>query len=233
MLYAFVDESYTADHFYLSAVVVREKNLNLLADAIRRAREYAVGFGVTEENIEFHGHSIMTGSDGWESIQGKFRAAEAIYRKALGELAQQPIRVFISGVDVTRLHARYSYPEPPYQVALKTLVETLNAFAASHGERLTIIADEVQDQALHAQRILTFQSNGTGGNWSSTLNSIEPPMLFASSQESPGIQSADLAVYLYRRIDAHLPADSRTHAAALELWETLRPTLHYVRRWDP
>lgn len=233
MLFAFIDESYTAERFYLSAVVVREQNMRLIADALNQTREYARGFGVYTPNVELHAHSLMSGRDGWEAVHRQPRAAISIFRHALTQLSQTPIRVFISGVDVTRLNARYSYPEPPYQVALKALAEKLNAFAASKNEQVLLLADEVQDQDLHASRMNAFQVSGTGGYWPTKLTSVELPMLFAPSHESPGIQAADLAVYLYRRIDAHLPANPKSHDLALQLWKILSPRVQDIRRWDP
>lgn len=59
--------------------------------------------------------------------------------------------------------------------------------------------------------------NGTGGYLSSKLPSIEMPLKFASSKQSPGLQMADLVVYLHRRRDAHKETSVRTARAVEEL----------------
>lgn len=233
MLHAFIDESYTTERFYLCAVLVHEYDLDSIADALNQARRYARGFGVTTPNIEFHAHSLMTGRDGWESVAGKFRAASSIYQRALRELANTPIHVFVRGIDVVRLNARYRYPEHPYQLALKSLAEHIDSYARGIGETVVLNADEVDNQARHSGRMLSFQANGTGGNWPRSLESLQLPMRFGPSHESPGVQAADLTVYLHRRIDAHIEANPAARRRSLEMWHSLEPVIRHVGRWDP
>ncbi len=233
VLYAFIDESYTADRYYVAAIIVDEKHLAEVREALAAARGYAAGFGVTTEGIEYHAHSIMTGCDGWEPVKGKPRAAIAIYGDVLRRLSGLPVKLIVRGVDVARLNARYRYPEAPYAVALRHLLEQIDLYARRAKDVAVIIADEIQGQASHIAQTMTYQVKGTGGYKPSKLQQIEMPIHYGKSHESPGLQSVDLAVYLYRRLDAHVETNRRTAAKVAELWESLAPIRYHVWRWDP
>lgn len=233
MLYAFIDESYTAERYYVGAIIVREENLAHIRDALSDARGYAAGFGVATQNVEFHAHSIMSGRDGWEAVRGKARAAIAIYTDVITRIAGLPVRLIVEGVDIKRLNARYRYPQPPHAVALRHLLEQIDLFAESKGDVVTVIADEVQNHTQHVADAMRYQVDGTGGFRPRTLRQIQMPIYFGSSEDSPGVQCADLTVYLFRRLDAHTERHERTARQVQAMWDALRPIRHHVRRWDP
>jgi hypothetical protein len=170
VLYAFIDESYSEDYYYVGAFVVPESHLNDLRDAVRRAGAYAEQFGV-DGGAELHAHSMMSGNDDWFPIQGKHRAAMAIYRFALRELSALPAKVIVRGINVAGLRHRYRNPRPPHAVALSHALEDVNAYAASKGERVIVIADNLPDQLDHARRVERYRLVGTGGYRSSLLSS--------------------------------------------------------------
>lgn len=233
MRFAFVDESYSKDRYYVGAYVVRDDQLAALKHAVSRVRDYAKGFGVGID-AELHGHEIMSGKGEWAALRGRTRAALSIYRRALTEASSVVgARAFVEGVDIPRLNARYRYPQPPHQIALRHLLERLNSHAAAVGDRVVVIADEVPDQQAHAMRMASYQTLTTGGYKPSKLARIEFPINFGRSAESPGLQCADLLVYLFRRIDAHTSTNERAAAAALKLWESTKPLRPIARRWDP
>lgn len=231
MLFAFIDESYTQERYYVAAVVVDADDISKIAAGVSRAAEYAMGFGV-ELGTEFHAHSIMSGRDGWEPVQGKPRAAIAVLRRLLQELTEQPADVYIEGVDVPRLNARYRYPDPPHLVALRHVLEDIQQAATKRDESVVVICDEVTDQESHRKKFGEYQMIGTPGFRSTTLSRIEQ-FMFADSRQSPGLQMADAVAYLYRRRDAHLEASDRTKRAVDDLWGVLRPRVVKHRRWDP
>ncbi len=233
VLYAFIDESYTRDRYYVSAFVVPESEIAAIKAALVAARDYAEGFGVSS-SAEFHGYEIMSGRGQWAPIRGKHRAAAAIYDRGLVEFAKVPgARLFIEGVDIVRLNARYRYPEPPHLIALRHLLEVLDRHAARLKEQVLVIEDELPDQADHARKVAEYKRLDTGGYKPSQLTTIEMPIRFGSSAKSPGLQASDLSVYLYRRLDAHVELDSRARDLSERLWARLRPLRPAVRRWDP
>ncbi|WP_179872656.1 DUF3800 domain-containing protein [Microcella indica] len=234
MLFAFVDESYTRDRYYIAAFVVNESQLLDLRAANRRALEYAAGFGVDPDSAELHGYEIMSGDKEWSPLRGKHRAAHAIYSRALREMGTLPrARAFVEGVDVARLNARYSYPEPPHRVVLRHLLEVLNSHARLTREEVLVIADEVPDQEDHARRMAAYQTVTTGGYKPSKLQHVQFPITFGRSVESPGLQAADLIAYLYRRLDAHKSSGPKAERTARALWADVAPLKPRCRRWDP
>lgn len=233
MRFAFVDESYSRDRYFVGAYVVRDDQLAIVKNAVRNALRYAEGFGI-ESDAELHGYEIMSGKNDWSPLRGKTRAAISIYRRALAEIASVPgARAFVEGVDIPRLNARYRYPQAPHQIALRHLLEKVNDYASRVGDRVLIIADEVPDQQAHAMRMASYQSLTTGGYKPSKLSRIEFPITFGKSAESPGIQCADMIVYLHRRIDANEQLDDRAARTARDLWTVVKPLRPMVRRWDP
>lgn len=232
MLYAFIDESYSKDRFYIGAFVVQEDDLKKVAEAVQRVGRYAEGFGV-EPGAELHAHAIMSGKGDWKAVRGKHRAAIAVYRKAMHELAALDAKLIIEGVDVNRLNSRYRYPRAPHSIALQHVLEGVNILARNKNERALIIADEVQDQAEHGARAERYQLDGTPGYRSSNLAYLDLPITFGPSHKSPGLQAADLCVYLYRRLDSEDAQDSRATAAAVDLWSITHPIRWKIRRWDP
>ncbi len=230
---AFVDESYSRDRYFVGAYVVRDDQLTIVKNAVRNALRYAEVFGI-DAGAELHGYEIMSGKNAWSPLRGKTRAALSVYRRALAEIAAVPgARSFVEGVDIPRLNARYRYPQAPHQIALRLLLERLNEYASRVGDRVVVIADEVPDQQAHAMRMASYQSLTTGGYKPSKLSRIEFPITFGKSAESPGIQCADMIVYLYRRIDAREHLDDRAGRAARDLWTRAQPLRPSTRRWDP
>lgn len=231
MLFAFIDESYTADRYWVAALVVHVDHIGEISSAIDTAAEYATTFGVPL-GTEFHGNSMMNGKDGWEAVRRKTRAAGQIYRTAARGIAKTKSHLFVEGVDITRLNIRYRYPEAPHLIVLRHVLEQVDAFAARKGETVVVICDEVQGSDDHQRKFGEYALIGTPGYRSSKLQTVEQ-MMFAPSEQSPGLQSVDLAVYLMRRLDAHVHRDERSYNLALSLWNEFNPIVRRVRRWDP
>ncbi|MEV8023643.1 DUF3800 domain-containing protein [Microbacterium sp. NPDC080220] len=231
VLFAFIDESYTQDRYYVAALVIDVDDIGKLGAAVHATAQYAVGFGVPL-GTELHGHRIMSGTDGWEALHRKTRAKGMIYGHAVDGIGQLPARLYVQGVDVARLNARYSYPDPPHLVCLRHVLEDVNTLAAARNEEVIVICDQVTDQEAHERRFGQYQKIGTPGFRPSKLARIEQ-LMFADSSASPGLQAVDLAVYLYRRRDANAAVDPRAKKLADDLWWKLRPIVAKARRWDP
>ena len=146
MYQLFVDESYQKGHYYVAGVLVDEKQcetlvtrLDELADGLRERNGWLV-------SPEFHGHALMNGLDDWKSLNGNFGACVSIYQKVLHAIQNSGARVYLEGVDVNRLNARYKYPDSPHEVALRHTLERVNEYCARNGEMCKVIADMVPQQ---------------------------------------------------------------------------------------
>jgi hypothetical protein len=240
-LVAFLDESYSSDYYYIAAVVISEDEVARLEGGLARAAEYAEGFGVAAGS-ELHAHRIMSGRDDFAALRGRHRAASAIYARALHAIADSPVAIFIRGVDVTRLNARYRYPVPPHQIVLQHVLEDVSDHGKKLAQMVTVIADEVEDQDGHVQRVASFQVVGTPGYRSQTLPNLVMPIRFASSAATGGLQAVDLVVYLHRRCEDHQDAsgregrpdpDPRAVATADKLWNIIAGRVQRRWTWTP
>lgn len=132
----------------------------------------------------------MSGTDGWEPIKRQSRAKVAIFRHFADDIAGLPAKVYIEGVDIPLLNARYRYPESPHLIAFRHALEDVHAAAVMRGEAIVVICDEVTDQEAHRKRFGQYQLIGTPGYRSTQLSTIEQ-FMFADSSASPGLQAAD------------------------------------------
>lgn len=144
-----------------------------------------------------------------------------------------PLHVFVRGVDVVRLNARYKYPHPPHQIALQHVLEVVSDFGRRNGQMVAVCADEIQQQDIHRERVLRYQLHGTPGYKPNLLTQIDGPVTFRPSQLEPGLQLVDLVTYIYRRLDDHPDADARARAAVIRLGDTLRPVVRAQWLWIP
>lgn len=115
---------------------------------------------------------------------------------------------------------------------LRHVLERVNQYAVSRRETVIVICDEVQGSDDHARKFGEYKLIGTPGFRSSRLQSLEQ-IMFANSAQSPGLQAADLAIYLRRRVDAHTHRDERSKSLAASLLAEFNPIVLSDRRWDP
>lgn len=232
MLIAYLDESYTQDRYYIAAFVIDLDDLPLLQAAIADGARYAEGFGIAPGS-ELHAHEIMSGKKAWAPLRGQHRAAIAIYQRALTNIAGLPGRMFVRGLDIPRLHARYKYPDPPHRIVLQHLLEEISDYGQSLGAQVLVVADEIPDQKAHKTRVETYQRLGTPGYKPNKLAHIQTPITFASSALTPGLQVADLIAYIFRRYDGHTEENTRTRVTVEALWGILAPVWGKVWVWMP
>lgn len=201
MLIAYVDESYDRDFYFVGAAIAEYDVWTDLANRYDEIRSTTSAAHDIPAAAEFHGHELMGGSGDWKALRGKHREAAGIYTAALRAAQDAGVTYLFRGVDVQRLNARYAYPRQPHDVAFSHLLERINDHTAVHGrgEQTIVIADEIATQEQHQAQFLGYQRNGTSGYRSTRLEHISAPINFASSRMTPGLQAADMAVYLHRR----------------------------------
>lgn len=229
MYQLFVDESYQKDHYYVAGVLVDEKQSEALV-----TRLDALADGLRERNNwlappEFHGHALMNGLDDWKSLKGKFGACLNIYQKVLHAIQNSGARVYLEGVDVNRLNARYKYPDSPHEVALRHTLERVNEYCALKGTMCKVIADMVPQQDDFNEAIQGFTRVSTPGYRSQKLLCIDGDIEFVDSRESRGVQAADMSAYVLRRHREETPSRKATK----RLVKALGPALVHERKWIP
>lgn len=232
MLLAYVDESYSASRYYIAAVVVDEARAIPLTKALDAVALAATAHGATSD-AELHGHDIFHGKHDWEGLELKPRARIGVYNSAFQTLADNDVRIFVSGVDVDRLHQRYAAPDPPHSIALTFLLERLDEYAAREDELVLVIADEVGGQDSYRRSLWEYQHYGTWGYRARKLARIVDTIHFAPSSSSRLVQAADLVAFFYRRLQDHTETDDRAKRANEALWNRIEPNMQWSRCWRP
>jgi len=201
VFYAYVDESYTSERYYIAAAVGDPATWECVSARLGEIRERTHQEHGTPLDIEFHADELMNGRKAWKPLKGKHREAIGIYNAVLDAALSCNVKFVLRGLDIQRQHARYKYPHHPHTVVLGHTLERLHERMRDYhsGEQLTVIADEIATQEQHKTQFEGYQLWGTPGYRSSTLSTIVSPITFAPSHSADGLQIADFAAYLHRR----------------------------------
>ncbi|PZF10031.1 hypothetical protein DEJ25_13270 [Curtobacterium sp. MCPF17_011] len=232
---AYVDESYDKDFYFIGAAVGTQEQWDRVEAAFDAIRNIAAELHGTPSDAELHGHELMGGKGPWRSLRGKHREAAGIYLTALRAARSVGIRYLFRGVDVGRLNARYSYPDPPHDVTLGHLLERIEDYTIGRKqtEQTIVVADEIATQTEHQRAFAGYQRFGTAGYRSSRLNWISAPINFASSKGSDGLQAVDLATYVYFRSQRIRSPHPKAQATQERLWNEVAPVTSHRHTWLP
>ncbi len=227
----FIDESYGADDYYVAGVLVTPAQYRVLDERLRSVRAHACDkFGVAPD-VEFHAHPLMQGRKDWACLQGQLHEAVAIYRGVLRGIVSSGAGVFLEGLDVRRLNARYRYPDSPYEVALRHLLERVDALCKSKGLDCQVTADLIERQDDFREAIAGYTRIGTPGFRPSRLERIVGPD-WVDSRSEIGIQAADMVAYILRR-HREIEGSAKAQRATRSLVHVLRPAVRSERKWIP
>jgi hypothetical protein len=227
----FVDESYGPDDYYVAGVVVTDVQYSRMVDAIAVIRERAAAtFGVPVD-VEFHAHRLMQARPPWSCMNGQLHEAVALYRAFLRAVVASGATVMIEGVDVRRLRARYRYPDSPYEVTLRHLLERVDVLARENGNVCAVTADLIDRHDDFAEAIAGYTRVGTPGFRPSRLERVVGPVWVDSCSEV-GVQAADMVAYIVRR-NREVVGSPRARRATRSLVHQLRPAISHERKWIP
>lgn len=229
----FVDESYQQSHYYVAGVLVDEKQCH---DLETRLDELAQGIRARNHWTalpEFHGHALLNGLDDWESLSGNFGACVNIYQKVMHAIQNSGARVYLEGVDVNRLNARYKYPDSPHEIALRHTLERVNEYCGRVGEMCRVVADTVPQEDKFNEAIQGFVHSDTPGYRAQKLLCIDGDIEFVDSRLSRGVQAADMTAYMLRRHREEKAASKAARKANARLVKALGPALVHERKWLP
>lgn len=198
---AFLDESYSQDAYFISAFVIPAEHLGRLDETVRELLG-SLSLVLGTPPPELHAHELMSGVRAWAPIAGKTRLKISILLRTLKVVQSIPgAVVFAEGTDVQRLKARYRYPENPHTTTFRHLLEQLDNWATNIGARVGLVADDIVTKNEHQMELRTYKEFGTGGYFPRVIRSVDGPIQFLDSRESPGLQVADTLAYLFRRRD--------------------------------
>lgn len=235
VLIAYVDESYDQDFYFIGAAIGTQEQWDRVEAAFDAIRTMTAELHGTPADAELHGHELMGGKGPWRPLRGRHREAAGVYLSALRAVRAAGVQYIFRGVDVGRLKARYSYPDPPHDVTLGHLLERIedHTIRLRQTEQTIVVADEIATQADHQRAFAGYQRFGTVGYRSSKLRWISAPINFASSKGSYGLQAVDLATYVYYRSERVRSQHPKARATQERLWAEVLPVIAHRHTWLP
>ncbi|MCV7176754.1 DUF3800 domain-containing protein [Mycolicibacterium sphagni] len=231
-LHTFIDESYGEDDYYVGGLVLTPDQLAAIERELEAFKAVVAEKFDVPESIEFHAHEIMHGKGSWRTLDGRVHESVWVCRRVLQIAANSGARIHIQGVDVRRLNARYRYPDSPYRVTLRHLLERVHDECQWRRCRSTVTADILDESDTATAAIAGFVRKATPGYRSTRLCHIEP-MNYVDSQTSLGVQAADVVTYAARRHLEVRDGHPRALKAARQLFNVVQPRLTSCRKWEP
>lgn len=232
VLLAYVDESYTADMFFLGALVVDgdaaseiESGLNALVD------EYRWDAKLLRSDVELHGYPLFHGKEGWAEVG--LRARINIYERSMKIVGASGARIVLRGMDVKRQRERYARPDPPHEVVLGHTLERVNTVATRERTHALVLADEVHSDERHRSNFRNFRIAGTPGYLSSRLPRLVDTIHFAPSHHSRLLQAVDLVTFLHRRRSTVQEPDPRASEVNDRIWAHIENSIEHCWTWVP
>ncbi|MBP1054419.1 DUF3800 domain-containing protein [Rhodococcus qingshengii] len=233
MLHTFIDESYGEDDYYVGGIIVTDVQFGALELELEQLREKLAARFCVPSDIEFHAHEIMHGKGSWSCLAGSVHESVMICRKVIHAVVNAGAHIHLQGVDVRKLNARYRYPDSPYAVCLRHLLERVEDRCKQLDERSTVTAD-ILDESNTATRVIAGYSNrSTPGYRPTRLGRIEHPIQYVDSRTSIGVQAADVITYILRRYLEVKTAHPKALKTTGQLYNAIRPNLQTCRKWEP
>lgn len=193
MRLAYIDESYNADSYWFGAILVPEQ-----ADAAMQREILGIPGRYAEHGIapdtELHGYPLWSGEDAWGALSPRLRV-DAM-RRTLRTIRRAAADVIFVGID-RRQHALDQLNRARAFAVEKLLQCIEQECTTTFRERCLLIFDEETSTSKELFQVVHDRHRATllAGN---DPQIVERPVI-APSQHTPGIQVADVAVYLRRR----------------------------------
>lgn len=183
-------------YLILAAVLVDEEKVQPLAKAMEDLAWTHLGW--CPADFEFHGHELWQGEKHWKSKSYAERLAA--YEAVIGLLDVLDLSVSHSRIDKAKLNARYGGAADgnEYQLALQFLLEKIDALP---GPNRIVVADEAKHEQLRAKKMMKSMQQYGGGEipLGRKLNRVIDSLHFVRSDESPGVQMADVVAFVLHR----------------------------------
>lgn len=227
----FVDESYGSSDYYVAGVLVTDPQYERLADGLALVKQHVEERFQVPDDIELHAHRLMQGLDEWTVMRRQLHEAVAVYRNSLRAIVASNAAVWLEGVDVDRLRRRYRYPDSPYEVSLRHLLERVDERCQREDAVCTVTADLIDKQEDFAEAIAGYTRVGTPGFRPSRLERIQGPE-WVDSRSEIGVQAADMVAYILRR-HREVTGSPRAQRSTRSLVHVLQPAIVHERKWVP
>ncbi|MFD7045371.1 DUF3800 domain-containing protein [Rhodococcus jostii] len=233
MLHTFIDESYGEDDYYVGGIIVDDAQLAALSLELEQQKEKLAARFEVPVDVEFHAHEIMHGKGSWHASMGKCTNPSTSADRSFMQFVNAGADIHLQGVDVRRLNARYRYPDSPYAICLRHLLERVEDRCSRSGDRSTVTADILDESDTAAKVIAGYGTRRTPGYRPTRLGRIDHPIQYVDSRTSLGVQAADVVTYILRRHLEVTNAHPKAVKATRQLFNAAKPNLRICRKWAP
>lgn len=219
MLLAYIDESYTNQEYWFGAVLIPGDADANLQRAILEIPPRYVHHGV-DPSAEVHGYPLWNGMECWSGLEPRLR--EDVMRRALREIPRAGGAVAFVGLDRTAA-SQFETLNVARSATIDLLLDCLEDYCAERAERCLLLfdeetstSDELFDRVhMHHREILL-----TGDDPMIIERPVSVP-----SHDTPGVQIADVAVYLHARASRGAESDARAQVVRDRLARIVAPTI--------
>ena len=208
---AYLDESLTKGHLFIGAILPSPSASKRISQNLRQilAEVQNNDFFDLSGLSEFKASEIWNGKNSWQNVGERFRYSVLI--NLIENICNEDIEIAIQGLDRFSHDAKYRYPDHPYFLSLKYLLEQIDRRMEQQNNLALIVIDNQgsnRDQSALRKEFKKYKTLGTGGNYPRKLDWITDSLHFVPSHESFLIQSADLITYIFRKVTVNYPISS-------------------------
>lgn len=232
MQLAYLDESKAPTAYYVTALVVSDKDTVALSRGLDEVVEWAQdNHGGVRDNAELHAVDLAGGQRDWAKYRPpeKIPARVAVYERAVDVIASFDVRAYIRGADDKVFAKRYSHTDV-HGVVLSWVLERVQNDAVGHDDLALVIADELQHRDRYRRHVRDYQRYGTAGWKPEVLDRIADTLHFAPSHSSRLLQAADLVSYAHLQT-CRTQRDSRAKEAWRRIWAKLDGVVQEATCW--
>jgi Protein of unknown function (DUF3800) len=219
VLLGYIDESYLrGGRYWLAVVLVPADNVPQLTLDIRQVSQVLPAEYSAIADAELHGHALFHGTKGFAALKNLTDLRIRLYRRGLQALVKAATDVIFVGVDWSE----------------STLSGDLNMHRMrAVREMLPVVENRVEQLQEHCL-LIADEEEATRRDFAAAVRDhkrccvedcgdcrIVDNVLFVDSNDSPGVQAADLAGYLHHRVDSNRDNNSKARAANQKLYRIL------------
>lgn len=233
MQLAYLDESHTADDYYITALCVSDGDALAFQQGLDGVVEWAQdNFGRVHETAELHAVDIVGGHNDWHWYRDSSRipARIAVMEEAIRVIASQPVRVYIRGANIAHHRRQYGPNTEIHGTVLPWLLERVQGDAKRQQDHTLVIADDRARKDVYRADMADYRTYGTWGWRAQKLDRIVDTLHFAPSKFSRLLQAADLVSYTHT-MQHKKHRDPRATAAWDRMWTTLNPVVMEASCW--
>lgn len=223
----FIDDSKDRHLCCFGAVVASGEQIAKVDSRLSQLRSNYEFECLVEDIPEFHGHEIFQGEGPWSGVNAEIRF-EAM-RSVLNAGSEAGVHLIFRGIRTAPFAEKYHSMKIEV-TAFSNLLERVQEFLDDRDSYGFITSDrqDAQSTELRAD-LVNAQLFGTRGYRSQNFSRIVDTLHFVDSKQSSAVQLADVATFVWRRLQGPLPKDERAQSYVKQLGEIIETLIPHPR----